>query len=201
MPPIPLPFPFTMYHSDLFSLSVTQSDKNTEMTMYLHTPFVNTRELPDTIPVLQETLPSIFSTTCFNGINLSFYQEVKKTEIGHLFEHILLSYLCELQDDTGKEITYRGETCWNWKQDTFGTFHITVTIGEQNSTLFFRALHRSITLMETILRTYTVKKEEVRQNNIDSSILPAAKFPTLLLFPAYALPYLVLVPLFSFLFL
>lgn len=146
-----IPISFT---NDLFSLTIIHTRYATTMTMFLRTAIINTREIPYTFPVLKENLPSILIAQCFNDDNIPFAQEVKSTEIGHLFEHIMLEHLCLLKLAQGhKKATYRGETNWNWKRDIRGTFHIHINSSFKDEDIFDEALNRSIELTVKIIQT------------------------------------------------
>lgn len=140
--------------ASLFTLAHQQEEENTLLTMTLNTPFVDTTEIPLTSEILNKYLPSIFRSKCFNDKNLPFHKEVASTEIGHLFEHILLEFLTER-----KRRSFKGITEWNWTRDRKGTFHITIDLLEKESKLLPEALQKSIELLALILET------RLRQNN------------------------------------
>lgn len=153
--PAQLTTPLT-YKTDLFSLRVEQKIETTTITMHLFTSIVNTFYLPHTVTTLKTFLPSILRSTCFNDNNLPFAKEAKQTEIGHLFEHILLEYLCEKKLSLGlRNIVYNGVTEWNWQKDQRGIFYITIDTGSQEKHIFEDALQKSIVLISEILRTPT----------------------------------------------
>src|SRR5258708_18437320 len=137
---------------NLFSLAIQQKRTSTQITMDVHYNRLNTSELPTLIEVLQENLPSVLQTTCYNDLNLPFNEEVRNTEIGHLFEHILLEYLC--QHKIAKEATratYAGRTRWNWHRDPLGRFHIHLNCGKKDADILPVALESTVSLMKTIL--------------------------------------------------
>ena len=105
---------------------------------------------PHSREVLKSYLPSIFSCQCFNPLNQSFYKEAKNTEIGHLFEHILLEYMCLEKIQYTDEISYSGKTSWNTENMT-GDFKIEVECGKSDKKIFTKALNKSIHLMDVIL--------------------------------------------------
>src|SRR5260221_1214377 len=80
---------------DLFSLAIIQKRTRTKITMDLLYNQINTKKIPLITDLLKENLPSVLATICYNDLNLPFHVEVLNTEIGHLFEHILLEYLCQ----------------------------------------------------------------------------------------------------------
>ena len=141
-----------MASENLYTLSVLHSITQTTIVMKLLIPQVNTRDFPYTTEHLKLTLPSIFRSMCYNDDSLTFEHEVKQTEVGHLFEHILLEYLCLLKLERGfPSATYEGVTNWNWIRDPRGTFHITIKASKKDYALFSEALQKTISLMNIIL--------------------------------------------------
>jgi hypothetical protein len=137
-----------------YSLEIDHKKQSTELTMILTVPTVSTRYIPRTFSILQQLLPTIFDSMCFNDDKLPFISEVKATEVGHLFEHILLEYLCEEKTARGySDVEYSGETQWNWHEDPRGTFHITISSNENDLDIFKPALARTIALVNTILQS------------------------------------------------
>ncbi|MBI4066868.1 hypothetical protein HY407_00650 [Candidatus Gottesmanbacteria bacterium] len=149
----------SIYQSSLFSLTISQSSLTTLITMRLHTSVVNTQYIPDTYSLLEKFIPSVLGSKCFNDHKFAFREESQKTEIGHLFEHILLEYLCLLKLSYGvTDPIYNGLTTWDWQKDKRGTFHISLDIGRNELDLFIQALKKSILLLNRILYTKTVNK-------------------------------------------
>lgn len=137
-----------------FFLNVHQLHRQTDMLMDLKIPEVNTIDVPATFGILNEALPNVLRSKCFNEENLSFKEEVKRTEIGHLFEHILLEYLCEQKMSFGrKSAVFRGVTNWNWIEEKRGTFHISVSCGKKEARIFWEALEKATRLLISILNT------------------------------------------------
>lgn len=142
------------YTDDFFTLDIVYAQRSTKIDMHLSTSFVTTQPLPQTYTLLTEHLPSILMSKCFNDENLPFAIEVKQTEIGHLFEHILLEYMCQLKMLKGYDnATYSGRTYWNWVRDPKGTFHIVVKSGVKDADIFPVAIDKSIQLLKTILNS------------------------------------------------
>lgn len=135
----------------LFSLYVSYYSSKIFIEMKLHSDIVNTKALPVTHSILSQSLPSIFSSVCFNDANNSFSEEVRHTEVGHLFEHILLEYLCQLRAQKGIDAEYSGVTEWDWREYVHGTFHITLSGGLKDQDIFPHALKKSIHLLTHIL--------------------------------------------------
>lgn len=142
--------------TEFYNLSLNLGTASTRLCLTLKIVPVNTYEFPLTFAILKEKLPSVLRSECFNEDGLPFYQEVRSTEIGHLFEHILLEYLCISKIALGyKRATFSGETSWNWKKKPRGTFTITLDAGIREADIFPKAIERTIALLEIILRSNT----------------------------------------------
>lgn len=150
------------YEDDIFSLDVLRKKSSTSICMQLIGTTVNTRSIPTVYSVLKKLLPSVLSSTCFNDDNLPFAIEVKSTEIGHLFEHILLEYLClaRLSQGAGSAV-YSGNTRWNWHKDPRGTFHILITSGMKDTEIFEEALIKTIQLTKFLMAGVTIQKGHI----------------------------------------
>ena len=121
--------------------------------MKLFIPVVNTRDLPHTDQFLKENFPSVLTTECFNDDNLPFNIEVKATELGHLFEHILLDQLCLIKLSSGDyhQAMFTGRTDWDWGRDQRGIFHITISVSESENYLLARAIKKTVALTESLI--------------------------------------------------
>jgi len=140
---------------NLFALKITYTKSATKINMALQIPIVNTKDITDTASILQMYLPSVLYSTCFNDDKLPFAVEVQATEIGHLFEHILLEYLCYFKLLTGeKSAEYSGVTKWNWEKDPWGVFNITINAGLDEFEIFAQAMQQTILLTQYILNEY-----------------------------------------------
>lgn len=141
-----------LYRSHYFSLDINQKNNNTTLRMKMGVPLVNTRSIPHTFSFLKSHAPSVLATRCFNDLNLAFDEEVKATELGHLFEHILLEQLCVLKISAGfANAVFNGRTYWNWERDPTGVFHIVIDIGKKEIALLLTALQNTIQLFESLL--------------------------------------------------
>ncbi|MGH7204078.1 MAG: cyanophycin synthetase family protein [Candidatus Levyibacteriota bacterium] len=137
---------------NLFTLAIIQKQTSTRITMDLHYNQLNTEEIPTIVSLLEENLPSVLSTICYNDKNLPFNEEVQNTELGHLFEHILLEYLCQHKLAKGaRRATYAGRTKWNWTRDPLGRFHIHFNCGKKDADILPLALEKTVALMKVIL--------------------------------------------------
>ncbi|MDP2637812.1 MAG: hypothetical protein Q8P26_02015 [Candidatus Levybacteria bacterium] len=120
--------------------------------MRLNIPIVNTSSLPYTSLLLKKNIPSILWSKCFNPNKYSFPKEVQKTEIGHLFEHILLECLSQQRIKDGKlNSVFNGLTQWDWTKEARGTFHITIDVGYNDKKTFEKAIEKSISIIRLIL--------------------------------------------------
>jgi len=139
---------------------------------------LTTTDLPWTIPVLEKLLPEVLASTCYNDSDLPFRIEVKNTETGHLFEHILLECLCQEKLSQGyKQVAFRGETSWNWKKENKGTFNITVEMKREDQALLPNALSRSINLFKLIVNNKLSATKHSQTINL-STPLPFSYQPT-----------------------
>jgi hypothetical protein len=144
--------PFEYHIESLFSLQILQKTSSTNIIMQSYQEHVSTGHIPFIEELLRKHLPTVLLTQCFNEEQLPFALEVKSTEIGHLFEHILLEYLCQLKIAKGAQsAVFSGRTSWNWIKDPRGKFHIRLTCGKKDADILPFALEKTINLMKIIL--------------------------------------------------
>lgn len=142
------------FRSDYYNLKIKHKEDQTIINMDIIGDILTTKQLPLTTKILNQVLPNIFNCQCFNNDELTFKREVKNTELGHLFEHILLEYLCRFKIESGyKTARYRGETSWDWKKFKKGIFDIDVSISNREKSIFYRALEKSIILINLIFQS------------------------------------------------
>lgn len=146
--------PKIKYNSPQYSLDIGLKQETLLITMQLHSLPLSTRNLAKTNRILEKNLPSIFNQ-CFNDENLCFYDEAKNTEIGHLFEHILLENLVITSQITKKvnKAIMSGRTSWNWEKEPVGRFHIKLNPVEIPRSKLFECLRESINLTDTIINS------------------------------------------------
>jgi hypothetical protein len=152
-----------MIHSPLYSflqphysLRVWEKSFSWQLEMMLKNAPLTTYSLPQTSAILQNTIPSIFSNYCYNEKKIPFREEVKCTELGHLFEHIVLEYLCISKDKVFKDIQlveFSGRTSWNWIKEPRGSFHIRIQKKKEDTSLISTPLTQSVALFERILES------------------------------------------------
>ncbi len=147
-----------------FSLVIKQKENQTKITMQLFDDKVNTSHISFIIELLKQHLPNVLLTACYNEDNLPFDVEVKNTELGHLFEHILLEYLCQLKIEKGADsATYAGRTRWNWVRDPMGKFHIRLDCGINDADILPQAVEKTIHLMKIIMENEHSTKQNPPQ--------------------------------------
>jgi len=138
------------YQTKHFALFPFRHKNKTDMVMHVFHQARSTGDLPQTVALLKHYLPSVLEAKCFNQDDLPFCEEVKKTEVGHLFEHILLEYLCVEKVKSGvKKISYSGET--TWKKKNISKFFITISAGDKDYDVWDEAMSKTIYLMNEIL--------------------------------------------------
>lgn len=145
----------TVYKSRNFSLNIIQDSDKVYLAQQVHNPVVNTKDLPGTVLFLKENLPTIFDNDCYNPGGNSFENEVCKTEIGHLFEHMLLEYLkLEVEKREGRA-DFKGVTSWDWNKNKYGSFSIEIESGENYQNDLRVALVNAIENLEKIFESCT----------------------------------------------
>lgn len=144
--------PHYSYSSPDYSLSVFFENTESKIIMQMHNGIYSTSNLPHTTLLLRRHLPGIFSTECFNEANLPFSKEVEQTEVAHLFEHILLEYLCKLKIYYGtSSVVVNGVTTWDWYNNPMGRYQINIDTGIQDKKIFSTALNKSTKLFNKII--------------------------------------------------
>ncbi len=164
-------FPNSFQHP-FFSLQFEKKGKRLHIIMESLTSFLNTRDIPCIVSQLQNYIPEVLETECFNASHLPFTEEVKHTEVAHLFEHILLAQMIKEQTKFGNDIAvYEGVTIWNWNKEKKGIFHIHVSVSQKDAFIFEKALDQSIKILEKI---YYSHQEHVNKfpTSLQSVYLP-----------------------------
>ncbi len=137
---------------NLFSLNIASQKDSIHIQMVMRTSHMTTTLMPETSTILRAILPSILVSRCYNDRNIPFSEEVISTELGHLFEHILLEYLCILKIAKGaKEAIFNGWTDWDWIKEPSGTFHITVDAGRDDESIVEEGMQKTIRLFKMVL--------------------------------------------------
>ncbi|MDE2026153.1 MAG: hypothetical protein KGJ07_06670 [Patescibacteria group bacterium] len=161
---------------DFFSLHIHQTKNHTQIDMQVLPNLINTASLPNTYNILSSRLPSVNTSLCFNDKKLPFAKEVKRTETGHLFEHILLEHIYQRKVACGhKDVCVKGETSWNWHKFPTGFFSITINIGRKERDILEQALIPSIQLLQFIFAFHSKNHAGVKSVPIlGKNITPSA---------------------------
>jgi len=149
-------FSFTqqLFSDKFFTLNIHQTEKSTTLLMSMLSPYLRTGNLSQTLIILKKDAPAVLQTTCHNNLNLSFEHEVVDTEIGHLFEHLVIDHLsrsfpyAQYHQDS---CFYVGLTEWDWHTDTRGTFHITLSVGKKERKRLHAAMRWAYEIIGKIL--------------------------------------------------
>ncbi len=155
-----------VYVSPAFTLHLELKRELALISMQVHTEHLSTATLPFTKKIIKEICPSVLKTKCFNSQKLPFSREVVNTEIGHLFEHILLDSLCSEKIKLGAiEACYKGKTKWDWEIFPKGFFEISIGLGDTDEAMLLGSIAQTAQLMESILASsssYTVNDKKTR---------------------------------------
>ncbi len=156
-------FPSLYSHTtDFFTLRIAIGKRETHIVMELKTDKINTSQIPGVFTLLEEHLPNIFHSQCFNEKQLPFHIEVKRTELGHLFEHVLLEYLCQIKMTYGYDnVEYSGITDWNWKVNKRGTFNIAIDAGFSERIFLIHAIQKSSLLIRRVFENDFTKNHSL----------------------------------------
>lgn len=138
------------YHSHNFHVNFEQKADRVVLAQEVFNPALYTEDLPCTLAVLEKRIPTIFTNHCRNGKGYTFKREAKNTEVGHLFEHLILENLKLLALKKRKTADYRGVTSWDWSNNRRGSFDIVVYSGKKDKKLFSIAFAKSVRIMEEI---------------------------------------------------
>jgi len=140
------------FETRYLSLTHSFNAETISISLKVNAPYISTKSFAQTTRVLERLIPSIFTSQCFNDLDLPFSEEVKNTEIGHLLEHILLELLCiEKMNHGYDEADFSGETSWNWIKEPHGTFRITINCLIEDFVFFMPSLEKSIQVLEEIM--------------------------------------------------
>ena len=143
-------------NNNYFDLSTFYSGDQLKMIMQTRNAPITTADLPHTYEVVSKIYPEVFKTQCFNSLQLPFSEEIKCTELGHLFEHFLIQSLLDAHIKNNPQIDacIDATTDWNWQRDPRGTFHIHIkNIPLLDPKLVSESLIKSNDLMQLILLT------------------------------------------------
>lgn len=145
-----------MYNSDFYKMHIFPNENLLEIKLQMLTPFVTTSNLEHTYSFFKKNLPSILKSKCFNENNYAFSKEILNTELGHLFEHILLENLCKEKLLYGhKSASFSGNTSWNWKKEKLGNFTIKINFDPEDKIYLEKAMEKTCALFIKLLKDKT----------------------------------------------
>ena len=158
-----------------FSLLVRSKSHATILILQFFNNAISTKQFPRTLELLKMHAPKVLHTKCFNPSHLTFKKEVVNTELGHLFEHILLSFLCEEKIRAGADRAFfDGVTLWNWSRYPKGNFKIVVS-GRIEKTILHAALLQTIHVIELLLSASTESIEILNSHRQQPHLRPLSK--------------------------
>lgn len=117
-----------VYKCDRFAVWQIQRNNEIVLIQKIFHPVIHTSDLPLTYGLLDQKIKSVFYNECFNSYKLPFKVEVQATEIGHLFEHLILEYLKIIAENKGLSVCFSGETSWDWQKLGYGVFRIDLNL-------------------------------------------------------------------------
>lgn len=138
------------YSSSRFELVGFCDKHGTVIEMTVKNGFLKTGLFPMTRTILLARVPEVLETQCFNDEQLAFYDEVVDTEIAHLFEHLVLEYICQLKIMAGyKSADHCGRTYWNTQSDN-GIFRVKIDACFRDRDFVVAAVAQSVKIIEEI---------------------------------------------------
>lgn len=142
-----------IYSSDKFLLNFNFKGNKAWGEMFLLSMYTYTSSYPRTVNILKKKLPSILNCQCFNELSLPFSEEVKNTEIAHLFEHIMIENVCiyGLKHTQLDQLISSGRTSWIKKDLDKKHFRIELLANYMDKRIFEESLFDSINLLEEIV--------------------------------------------------
>lgn len=162
----------TSYSSNNFRVTGMQMAEKVMLVQEIYNPAIYTKDLPATVEVLSKNVPSIFANRCYNGRKFSFKKEVENTEVGHLFEHLILECLKILAFGKYGKADFKGQTFWDWKTEKERKFNIVVYSDQNYKDIFEIALKRAVVIMEEIYKHRARSPRPVRTLAQDYSSSP-----------------------------
>lgn len=153
------------YSSSRFELVGFCDTHGTILEMTVKNGFLKTGQFPMTRSLLLTRIPEVLETQCFNDEHLAFYDEVVDTEIAHLFEHLVLEYICQLKIMAGyQSADHCGRTYWN-TQSNNGYFRVKIDACFRDRDFVEAAVARSVQIIEEIFASaiYPTQTGSLRQ--------------------------------------
>lgn len=134
-------------------ISIDFEGDQTKIILFVSKDITKTRQLPGFVEAVLESMPELRFHKCENDRNLTFADELFDTEIAHVFEHVLLEIIGQI--DT-KAYRIKGWTNWDWKNSPRWTYEISLRY--RDSRVVFNALSRALTMFDVLIDTCRVKE-------------------------------------------
>lgn len=147
------------YISKNFQINIQELKGRVVLTQNVINPIVHTSFLPRTLEVLQKRVPTIFDNKCYNGNGFSFGKESGSTEVGHLFEHLIIENLKLIAIKKCGKGDFKGETSWDWAKEKRGVFNIVVYSDGGLKKIFPIAFKKAVEVMEEIFDVHMQEAE------------------------------------------
>ncbi len=138
-------------NSKNFKLQYEIFDRGVKIDMSLLCDVIYTSQITGIYNKLFAFLPTVLTTECFNEKHLPFREEVAQTEIGHLFEHILLEYMSINKEKSMKNFSIEGRTFWNAINLPIKKFTIDIYCKLSDFPIFIKSLEPSCKLIDTLI--------------------------------------------------
>ncbi len=138
-------------YSENFNLQYNIFDRGVKIDLILLTEITSTSQINGVYDKLFAYLPTVLKTECFNEKNLPFSVEVGETEIGHLFEHILLEYMSIYKEKSVKNFSIEGRTFWNALNLPVKQFTIDIYCSLTDFPIFVKSLKPTCNLVNTLI--------------------------------------------------
>lgn len=143
------------YQNQHFSLHLAQHSKTVVLVMQIRDTQYYTDIFPQITGFLENHAPDVLKTTCYNSSNLTFPEEVINTEIGHFFEHLVLTYLYQEKIKTGRAASFKAVTEWNWQKYPSGSFKICIN-NKIERELLLKAIEKAIQTTELLFESRVI---------------------------------------------
>ncbi len=130
----------------------------------------STSKFPQLMEDLRILLPEIMVAQCDNPNNTPFCEEMKETQTAHLFEHMILEYLCKLRLRSGSsEASYEGRTFWDTTKAPGENSMIAISRQGESQLVFEEAVTLSMQLLTQLIKnTGSIHTREHTEREVKS---------------------------------
>jgi len=152
------------YNHPEYELEINPQLKTTLFCLTVRPELLYASAFPTLVETLTKKVLNIFSCECFNPHGNAFKKEVVNTETGHLFEHILLEFLCDEKLKYGyRQVEYNGMTQWNWKEEKPGVYNICIDVSSNEYEILTQALSKTLDVINGLIddRHLAVKNKQI----------------------------------------